>query len=69
MSLSAHVICAIVTQINTRTEDSRGTKQPFSLHSPSPRDKAVLLVSKWFYIRRVLLYCIVYLSTSSLCNF
>lgn len=71
---SSHVtqcahICAIVTQINTRTEDPRGTKRPFSLHLPCSRDKTVFLVSKWFYIRRVLLYCIVYLSTSSLCNF
>lgn len=71
---SSHVtqcahICAIVTQINTRTEDPRGTKRPFSLHLPCSSDKTVFLVSKWFYIRRVLLYCIVYLSTSSLCNF
>lgn len=71
---SSHVtqcahICAIVTQIKTRTEDPRGTKWPFSLHLPCSSDKTVFLVSKWFYIRRVLLYCIVYLSTSCLCNF
>lgn len=71
---SSHVtqcarICAIVTQINTRTEDPHGTKRPFSLHSPCSSDKTVFLVWKWFYIHCVLLYCIVYLSTSSLCNF
>lgn len=63
------LICAIVTQINTRTEDPRGTKRPFSLHLPCFSDRSKLLVSKWFYIHRVLLFCIVYLSTSSLCNF
>lgn len=54
---------------NTWTEDPRGTKQPFPLCLPCSCNKAVFWVSKWFCIHCILLFFIVYLSTSSLCNF